>query len=69
MRSAYISAEHVGTHVLELEIVGVEVTQPSDDRLSLVHEELCIERVSLVLLFELTLFHILEHRDACDAGR
>ena len=64
-----MSAEHIGTHVFELEIVGIEVTQPSNDRLSLVHKELCVERVSLALFFKLTLFHILEHRNARDAGR
>ena len=64
-----MSAEHVGTHACELEVVGIEVAQLSDDRLSLVHKRLCVEGVSLALVFELTLFHILEQSDTCDAGR
>ena len=64
-----MSPEHVGAHVCELEDVGIEVAQLSDDRLSLVHKGLCVEGVSLALVFELTLVHILEHSDTCDAGR
>ena len=62
-----MSAQHVGAHIFKLEIVGIEVAQPSNDRLCIVYVELRIECVCLALLLEL--LHILEHCDACDAGR